>query len=145
MRSGGWADAPRDVRAIVGAQVVVLGYGTVVHVVQLVAGGLTPYDWAPAWLAAYFTALTVADPLAAALLLARRAAGLYLSVAVLVTDAAANGYAVYGLHGGGPLAGVSQALITLMAVAAVVTAPRVRRWLHRRRPSAWAASCQDDA
>lgn len=42
-----------------------LAYGTVVHVVQLVAGWLTPYDWAPAWMAAYFTALTVADPLAA--------------------------------------------------------------------------------
>jgi hypothetical protein len=120
---------------IVGAQVIVLAYGTVVHVAQLVAGGLTPYWWAPAWLAAYFTALTVADPLAAALLLARRAVGLYLSVAILVTDAAANGYAVYGPYGGGPLAAVSQAVITLMAVAAAVTAPRVRPWLKPRRPS----------
>jgi hypothetical protein len=135
VRVGGWGGAPRDVRVIVGAQVVVLAYGTAVHVAQFVAGGLTPYGWAPAWLAAYFTALTVVDPLAAVLLLVRRATGLYLSVAILVTDAAANGYAVYGLHGGGSVAPVSQAVITLMAVAAAVTAPRVRPWLEPRRPS----------
>jgi hypothetical protein len=64
----------------VGAQAVVLAYGTVVHVARLVAGGLTPYWWAPAWLAAYFTVLTVA---------------------ILVTDAAANGYAAACAPGSG--------------------------------------------
>ena len=46
----------------------VLAYGGVVHVVQLATGGWPPYAWAPPWLAAYFTALTLLDPLAAALL-----------------------------------------------------------------------------
>lgn len=84
------------------------------------------------WLAVYFTSLTVVDPLAAVLLCARRTAGLYLGVLVLVTDALANGYAVYGLPGAPPVARVSQVVVSTMAIAALATAPYVHRWL---RPS----------
>lgn len=82
-------------------QAAVLTYGAVVHVVQLL-GGWPPYPWAPGWLAAYFVALTVLDPLAAALLVARRAAGLY------------------------------QAAISVVAVASVVTARLARPWMVHR-------------
>lgn len=126
---GRWRGVPRGIRWIVAAQVVVLSYGGVVHVVQLATGGWPPYPWAPVWLAAYFTSLTVLDFLAAGLLGARRAAGLWLGVAILVTDAAANAYAVYGLAGALPIARVGQAVITALAVGAVVCAGRVRRWL----------------
>jgi hypothetical protein len=125
----GWSGVPPVVRFIVAAEVLVFGYGTVLHLAQLLVGGLQPYAWAPAWLAAYFTFLTLADPLAAVLLWARRAAGLYLGALVLVTDAVANWYAIYGLHGGTATARVSQAIISVLAVAAVATAPRVRPWL----------------
>jgi hypothetical protein len=130
----GWAGVPRTVQLIVGAEVLVLGYGGIVHVVQLVAEDLHPYGWAPTWLAAYFTSLTVLDPLAAALLWARRAAGLYLGAAVLITDAVANGYASYGMPGGPTSARVSQAIISLVAIAALAVATRVRRWLRPQWP-----------
>ena len=134
-----WAGVPHAVQLIAGVQILVLSYGTVVHVVQLVAAGFQPYSWAPTWLAAYFTSLTLADPLAAWLLWAGRIAGLYLAAAVLVTDAVTNGYAIYGLHGGTATARVSQAIISLLAVTALVTAPRIRRWMphgrSRRCPS----------
>jgi len=115
----------------VAVQIVVLGYGGVVHVVQLATGGWPPYQWAPTWLAIYFTSLTVLDPLAAALLWARQTIGLYLSIAVLMTDAAANGYAVYGPSGATALARTSQAVVSLLALAAVITAPRVRHWIRQ--------------
>jgi hypothetical protein len=120
---------PRDVQFIVGAEALVLGYGGAVHAIQLVVRGFHPYLWAPTWLAIYFTSLTLADPLAVVLLWARRASGLYLGGAVLVTDAVANGYAIYGLPGGSATARISQAIISLMAVAALALAPRVRPWL----------------
>jgi hypothetical protein len=99
------------------AEAAVLAYGGIVHVVQLVAGG---YPWAPSWLAAYFISLTALDPLAAVLIALRRRAGLYLGAFVLVTDAAANGYAAYHLHEGGWPARAAQAVITLLAIGAVL-------------------------
>jgi len=125
----GWAGVPRTVCAIAWAQVAVLAYGTVVHVVQL-AGGFPPYPWAPVWLATYFTALTLADPVAAALLWARRRVGLYLAIAVFVTDAAANGYALHILGGGAPAAPVGLAVVSLIAITSVATAPRLRPYLR---------------
>ena len=59
---GRWEDAPRSVRVTVGAFVLVLAYGTVVHLLQLVASGFNPHPALPDWLRAYFTALTVLDP-----------------------------------------------------------------------------------
>lgn len=119
-------------RLAVGALALVLAYGAAVHVGQLVAGGRDPYPWAPTWLAAYFVSLTLFDALAAALLAARRRAGLRLAVAVLVTDALANAYAIYGLGTGGPPARVAQAVITALALAAAAAAPRLSPWLHPR-------------
>jgi hypothetical protein len=122
-----WAGVPRTARLVAAVELAVLAYGTVVHLVQLAGGGLRPYPWAPAWLAAYFVSLTLLDPLAAALVWLRRAAGPYLAAAVLVTDAAANGYAVYAVPGAGLAQRVSQAVITALAVAAVAVIPFLRR------------------
>lgn len=127
-----WDGVPGDVRAACTATVAVLAYGTLVHVVQLVTGGGDPYPLAPAWLAAYFVSLTVLDPLAAALLWFRRREGLVLACAVLVTDAAANGYANYVLDQdpGMTVGRAAQAVITVLAAALVAWSPRIRPHLH---------------
>lgn len=129
-----WRAVPRSIRLVVAVQVVVLGYGGVVHVVQLATGGWPPYRWAPTWLAIYFTSLTVLDPLAASLMWARRTIGLYLASFVLVTDAAANGYSVYGLSGAPATARISQAIVSLLALATVITFLRIRPWMLRHTP-----------
>ncbi|MFC0005218.1 hypothetical protein [Micromonospora siamensis] len=110
---------PRPTRWIAGGYAAVLLYGGGVHVAQLLMGGRDPYPWAPGWLAAYFVSLTVLDPLAAALLLGRRRLGADLACLVLVTDAAANGWATYGLGGGGTAARVGQAVVTALALGAL--------------------------
>ena len=131
MSCRGWRGVPRSIGAVVAFQTAVLSYGGVVHVVQLATGGWPPYQWAPTWLATYFTSLTLLDPLAATLLWARRATGLYLSILVFVTDAAANGYAAYGLTGATATAAArtSQAIISVLALATMITAPWVRPWM----------------
>ena len=106
----------------------VLAYGTVVHVLQLLAGGWDRYPSVPGWLAVYFVSLTVLDPLAAALLLLRRRAGLMLGCAVLVTDAAANGYVNYAIDAS--VGRVGHAVITLLALALLVATPRLWPWLR---------------
>lgn len=124
-----WQGAPRSVRITALAVVVVLAYGTAVHVVQLVASGFDAYPDLPGWLTTYFTALTVLDPLAAVLLARRRRSGVVLAVAVLVSDAAANGIANYALDPGmGVTAGrVGHAVITVLALGTCAGAPRLWR------------------
>lgn len=129
-----WRGVPRRIRLVAAVLVAVLSYGGVVHVVQLATGGWPPYQWAPTWLAIYFTSLTFLDPLAASLLWARRTIGLYLGSLVLVTDAAANGYAVYRLSGATATARISQAIISLLALATVITVPRLLPWMLKGRP-----------
>ena len=135
MRTSRWAGVPDGVRRAVFVTAAVLAYGTVVHVLQLLAGGWDPYPSVPGWLAVYFVSLTVLDPLAAALLLLRRRAGLMLGCAVLVTDAAANGYANYAIDAsvGLTVGRVGHAVITLLALALLVATPRLWPWL---RPAA---------
>lgn len=130
-----WATAPRTVRTVALGAVVVLAYGTAVHVVQLVRSGLDPYPELPVWLRVYFVGLTLLDPLAGVLLARARRSGVVLTVAVLVTDAAANAWANYALDdASGLTAGrVGQAVLTVLAVVAVVmTGPL---WRHAWGPA----------
>lgn len=122
---GRWQDAPRLVRVVVGGFVLLRAYGTVVHLLQLVASGFAPYPALPGWLRAYFTALTVLDPLAAGLLARRLRSGVVLTAAVLVSDAAANGWANYHLDdtAGITTGRVGQAVITTLAVALLIALP----------------------
>jgi len=126
-----WADAPDAVRRAVFLTIAVLGYGTLVHVTQILAGGWHPYPSMPVW-STYFVALTVLDPLAAVLMLLRRQAGLVLACAVLVSDAAANGYAHYVVDASvGVTAGrVGHGVITLMALALLLVTPRLWPWFR---------------
>lgn len=124
-----WDGAPRSARAAAATAVLVLLYGTAVHVVQLAAAGGDPYPELPGWLRTYFVSLTLLDPLAAWLLLQRRRGGIVLAVAVLVSDAAANGWAGYALDpASGVTAGrVGQAVVTLLALALLAATPALWR------------------
>jgi hypothetical protein len=114
-----------------------------VHLGQLAAGGWPPYRELPGWLAGYFVSLTVLDPVAAGLLACRRRAGPFLGCAVLLPDAAGNGYADYAVRPGhGITAGrAGQAVVTVLAIALLAAAPRVWSWLG---PSRRAARCHKD-
>jgi hypothetical protein len=115
--------------------VLVFTYGTVVHLTQLLRGGLDPYPSMPTWLAAYFVSLTVLDPVTAILLGLRRLEGLVLASLVLVTDALANAHANYVVdQAGGVTPGrIGQAVIAVLAAALLMAAPRVAPWLRRSR------------
>lgn len=127
-----WAGVPLAVRVVVASAVAVFVYGTAVHLDQLTAGGWHPYRELPVWLAGYFVALTVLDPVAAGLLACRRRAGLLLGCAVLLSDAAGNGYADYAVRSQpGITAGrVGQAVVTVLGVALVAVSPRIWPWLR---------------
>lgn len=108
--------------------VAVFGYGTVVHVVQLCAGGVNAYAGLPGVLAGFFASLVVLDPLVAVLLALRLRAGWVLGTVVLVLDAAANAVANYPPLDPSPgvTAGrTGQAVVALLAVGMVVCAPRM--------------------
>lgn len=126
---GRWEDAPRSVRVSVGGFVLLLAYGTVVHLLQLATSGFDPYPALPGWLRAYFTALIVLDPLAAVLLARRRRSGVVLATTMLVSDAAANGWANYALDdtAGITIGRVGQAVIAVLAIALVIALPRLWR------------------
>jgi hypothetical protein len=125
-----WSGVPRGIVVAITSEALVLAYGGVVHLFQLVSGW-PPYPWAPHWLAAYFTSLTLLDPLAALLLLARRAAGLYLAAFVMVTDAGANWYASYYLPHGTAATKLAQALISGLALASLLIAYQARPWTRQ--------------
>lgn len=129
-----WPSAPQSVRLIVLAILVILVYGTAVHVVQLVTSGFRPHPGVPGWLRTYFIALTVLDPLAALLVARCQRSGVALSVLVLVSDAAANGFANHVLD---PAVGVTvgrvgHAVITALAFGVCAAAPRL--WRHASLP-----------
>ncbi len=125
----GWRGAPQLLRLIVSIVVVILAYGTAVHVVHLVTSGFDPYPGLPGWLRTYFLALTLLDPLAAVLLARCTRSGVALTVAVFVSDALANGWANYVLDPtiGITLGRLGHTVITLLALGVCAAAP----WLWR--------------
>lgn len=123
-----WSGVPVAARVVVAVVVVVLLYGTGVHVVQLAVGGADPYPAAPSWLAAYYVSLVVLDPLAAVLLLRRNRVGIVLAVAVLATDAAANGYANFILDQAAGFSVGRAAVVVVAGLAAALLASVRRLW-----------------
>ena len=116
------------VSTIAAGVVIILVYGTAVHVVQLIASGFNPYPDLPGWMRIYFVSLTVLDPVAALLLARCTRPGVALATAVIVSDALANGWANYALDSSvGITAGrIGHAVITLIAIG-ICTATR-RLW-----------------
>lgn len=126
MQRASWSALPRWTRGALAAQIIVFIYGFTVHLAILLAGQAEVLDdELPRWLGAYFTSLSALNLAAAVLLARRRIAGVVLGCVVLVSDATANAYAVYGLGLGGNLAVAGQLIITVLAVLAVTTARAV--------------------
>jgi len=119
-----WRGASQPVRVAAAVVVIVLAYGTAVHLVHLVSSGFDPYPEAPPWLRTYFVALTVVDLLAAVLLARRTRGGVVLAVAVLVSDAAANGWANYVLD---PASGVTVGRVRQAGIT-VARQGNLHRW-----------------
>lgn len=120
---------PRGIFVAVVAEALVLAYGGFVHLFQL-GDGWPPYPWAPGWLATYFVSLTVLDPLAASLLLARRSAGLRLASFILITDAGANWYAAYRLSHGTLASRIVPAVLCGLALGSLLIARHARPWMR---------------
>lgn len=70
--------------------VLALGGATFNHVTDLMTGGWLPYTWAPLWANAFWTALSVLDPLAAALVLWRPRWGAWLTLGIMLLDVPVN-------------------------------------------------------
>ncbi|WP_432483096.1 hypothetical protein [Kineococcus esterisolvens] len=127
MLSKRWAREPRWVQAAATALVLLLAWGGLQHLLDFLTGGWSPYAYAPRWLATYWSALLLLDPLVAVLIARRRRAGLLLGPLIPLTDAAANGYAIHALGLGGPLAPIGQGVVSVVAIASTVLTPRLLR------------------
>jgi hypothetical protein len=71
--------------------------GTTTHAITLFTVGWMPQEHAPLWMNLYWTSLAALDPLTVVLLWTRQRYGVWLGIAVMVTDVAVNSYAAYGL------------------------------------------------
>ncbi|MDF1767369.1 hypothetical protein [Maricaulis sp.] len=67
--------------------------GTSTHLMDIFSRGIFAYTYAPFWMNAFWTSLTLLDPLVVALLLLVRRAGIVLGGMVMVADLAINTYA----------------------------------------------------
>lgn len=124
-----WRDASRTARIYAAAVVILLAYGTAVHVVHLFSSGFAPYPDLPGWLRTYFVALTILDPLAAVLLARCTRSGVAMAVSVFVSNALANGWVNYALD---PAVGITtgrlgHALLIVLALGICAAAPRLWR------------------
>lgn len=111
--------------------IALFGYGTAVHVVQL---AIDAYVGLPTVLTWFFTALVILDPLAAVLLWLRPTVGAVVGSAVLLADAAANGWANFVLD---PADGMTPGRVAVVLVAGLgavlaVLAARFSAWEARR-------------
>jgi hypothetical protein len=127
---------------VVAVYAAALLIGTYTHLTDLFTHGLRPHaEFAPRWLDLYWTSLAVLDPLALFLVVraavrGRGTGGVWLVCGVMVTDLAANAYAVYGpLHSRVQEQPGLQRLL-LFGLFVAVTAPCLHREFRSRvRPS----------
>lgn len=126
-----------------GQAILVAGFavGTLTHARDVLLYGWAPERGAPLPVELYWTSLTVVDALTILLLFVRPRLGLWLAIAVMVSDVAVNSYAALTFFKGQfslPALGVQVAFLLFL----LVTAP----WLmsggdssgfNRRRGNAW--------
>ncbi|CAD5995781.1 hypothetical protein [Agreia sp. COWG] len=111
----------------------VLGFlvGTTTHTADLIVGGVNAYSGFPVGVRLFWVALTILDPVAAALIIFRRRSGIVLGTAVIIADIAVN-WTVFAVVGGLSLYGVISQ--SLFAVLIVVTARRLWVWFGHSSP-----------
>lgn len=86
------------VRLVVGVYVAAFAIATAFHVFDLMRWGFLPYRFAPWPANAFWTSLTILDPLVILLLaIGRRRPAILLALAIMLGDVAANAYALFAL------------------------------------------------
>lgn len=105
----------------------VLGFlvGTTTHMADLVVGGSDAYSAFPLGVRLFWVALTILDPLTAALILLRWRSGIVLGSAVIISDIAVN-WTVFTMVGGLSMFGVISQ--SSFAVLIVLTARPLWSW-----------------
>lgn len=116
-------------RLVIVIYIIALAVGTSTHINDIVTNGILPYRNAPMWLNIYWTTLTLLDPLAILLLCIRLRAGVFLTLATMVTDVAFNSYAGLVIWKISFFQNVPLLLQAAFLAFVVLTAPRL---LHRR-------------
>lgn len=111
----------------------VIGFliGTTTHTADLILGGLNVYSGFPPGVRLFWVALTILDPITAALIIVRRRSGLVLGSAVIIADIVVN-WTVFALIGGLSLFGVISQ--SLFAVFIFVTARPLWLWFGQSTP-----------
>ncbi|MFJ2774878.1 hypothetical protein [Streptomyces sp. NPDC087300] len=104
--------------------------GALSHVVDLLAHGVKPYDWAPGWLNLYWSSLAVLDTLAAIYLIRGKRRGIDLACVIMITDTVANWYAVHTLQNSSLTAQPGLQRIIVFSALVLGSAPLIRRHLH---------------
>jgi hypothetical protein len=97
----------------------VIGFlvGTTTHLTDLIVGGVDAYSAFPPGVRLFWTALTVLDPVVAALIVLRRRSGIVLGCAVMIADITTN-WTVLAVVGGLSLFGVvSQSLFAALVLS----------------------------
>ncbi|MGR5237808.1 hypothetical protein [Vibrio alfacsensis] len=74
-----------------------LTFSGVIHVYDNIVDGFLPYDFAPGWLNAYWSALGLFSLLAVYLLIKHRRSGLALLLFIMLSKVGFNSYAHYDL------------------------------------------------
>jgi hypothetical protein len=110
---------------------VLLGVGMRSHVSDLLRAGWHAYPTMPGWLNLYWDSLAVFDPLAAVLLLLRRSAGVYVAVAVMITDVASNWYSACVISGHDAAHAPGLQRVIAFGLLVLGTAPWLVRELRR--------------
>ncbi|MER5740526.1 MULTISPECIES: hypothetical protein [unclassified Streptomyces] len=119
----------RAVASVCVIAAVLLFVGAPAHVTDLLRHGLRPYDWAPGRLNLSWSSPALFDVLAAGFLIRGKRRGTDLACAIVFTDLAANGYAVYGIQHGDFAAQPGLQRLTVFAAIVPGTAPFIRRHL----------------
>jgi hypothetical protein len=138
-----WSDASRINRRVALAGVVLLSYGTLLHLIQLLVHGVNFNRDLPRWAVIYFTALTLLDPCGALLFARARRSGIVLAVSIFVTDSIANSWVnfIFDRSRGITVGRVGSILVTSLAVAAVAVTPRLWHAASGSHPE-YSAECR---
>jgi hypothetical protein len=87
------------IRIVLRIYIACFAIGACNHARDFLAYGWRPYDWSPPLLEAFWTSLILLDFLAVAMLLSRfKRSGLLLTAGIMISDVAANTYALVVLN-----------------------------------------------
>jgi len=98
---------------------------------DIVHGGFLPYEKHPMALRLYWTSLTLFDPLAIVLFYLSLPKGLYLVVAIMVSDVVINFYATYTFWNSSFSQNTSFQMQLFFGIVVVITVPFILKYMKR--------------